>query len=283
VSIESRPWITAYSAFWGPFHSMATALRMPVAKRRPSVAFWLNLLPSKTQTPPYFSRIGHGFLPSEPSSRSFCWQEFEGAPTFTYTVPLGPARKSCRRAGAPSGSRRPPPASAGRRKLALLQLVAVHADVVGDVQPVLEEADLGALHVAELHGLVGLAVAILVAHGQEPVAAGEVDVAIGGHGQVAPCALAFLYHGSRETLRQREPIGVGRHGGVVHEQGHQQRETGVDLTTLAKHVARMSGSLEECEVTGAAPAAARPGIVQVIARRCNVIQRHETGARIRYV
>ena len=47
----------------------------------------------------------------------------------------------------------------GGRELALLERIAVHADVVGHIQPVLEDAHFRALHVAERRDHVGLAIA----------------------------------------------------------------------------------------------------------------------------
>ena len=189
---------------------MATALRMPVAKRLPFAGVWLSLVPSNTHTPPYFSRIGQGFWPIDPSCRSFSWQEFEGAPTLTYRVPLGSSAKvlsECWRSFgkfADHGLAR-----TGGRELALLEWIAVHAHIVGYVQPVLENAHFGAFDIAERRDDVGLAVAVGIAQRGESVAAAEIDVAVGGHVEVPARALALLHHDRGESRRQREAVVTG--------------------------------------------------------------------------
>jgi hypothetical protein len=103
-------------------------------------------------------------------------------------------------------------ARARRRELALLEGITVHADVVGHVQPVLENAHLRAFDVTERFHHVGFAVAIGVAQRGEPIAAAEIDVSVGGDIEVSGRALAFLNHHRGESRWQRQAIGVRGRG-----------------------------------------------------------------------
>ena len=131
-------------------------------------------------------------------------------------------------------------ARAGGRELALLEWIAIHAHVVGDVQPVLEDAHLGAFDVAEGRDDVGLAVAIGVAQRGEAIATGQVDVAVGGDVEVPAGALAFLHHHRGESVRQREAIVVG---GLGADATPASAGSNAILTTRARHAVRMFHSL----------------------------------------
>ena len=113
-------------------------------------------------------------------------------------------------------------ARAGRREFTLFQRVTVHTDVVRDVQPVLVDHDAGALHVAELRRLVDLAVAVLVAHRDQPIAAGEVDVAIGRDREMPSGAETLLHDRDGESGRNRETDLAGGQGDSAQ---HRDRQT----------------------------------------------------------
>ena len=124
-------------------------------------------------------------------------------------------------------------ARAGRRELALLERIAVDADVVGDIQPVLEDAHFGAFDIAEWRRQLGLAIAVGIAQRRQAVATGEIDIAVGGDVQVACRTPALVDHHGGETRGQRQTI-VGRdsRGG----EKWQQADTNYSSEARSAHV-----------------------------------------------
>ena len=72
--------------------------------------------------------------------------------------------------------------------------------------------DPGALHVAELRRLVDLAVAVLVAHRHQAVAAGEIDVAVGRDREVPAAPRPSCTTVAVKPGGNRQAVVVGGHG-----------------------------------------------------------------------
>jgi hypothetical protein len=116
-----------------------------------------------------------------------------------------------------------------------IELVAVHADVVGCVQKAIENLDAGSLHVAERHRFVGVEVAVLVAQREETVAAREIQVAVVADGEVPARAGSFVDDHRGEAGGQRQVVGGGRGGRGTGDDTHGDGHTNYPSERLRPH------------------------------------------------